>query len=46
VIHRIDTYGANFKSLGDPPFDAGTAMGRLVVTMLAAIAEFAMPRAR
>jgi DNA invertase Pin-like site-specific DNA recombinase len=40
LIHRIDQAGASFKSLGDPLFDTSTSQGRLLVTMLAAIAEF------
>jgi DNA invertase Pin-like site-specific DNA recombinase len=40
LIHRIDQAGAAFKSLGDPLFDTSTSQGRLLVTMLAAIAEF------
>ena len=40
LIHRIDQAGASFKSLGDPLFDTSSPQGRLLVTMLAAIAEF------
>jgi DNA invertase Pin-like site-specific DNA recombinase len=40
LIHRIDQAGASFKSLGDPLFDTSSSQGRLLVTMLAAIAEF------
>jgi DNA invertase Pin-like site-specific DNA recombinase len=40
LIHDIDRAGASFKSLGDPLFDTTTSQGRLLVTMLAAIAEF------
>jgi DNA invertase Pin-like site-specific DNA recombinase len=40
LIHRIDQAGAAFRSLGDPLFDTSTSQGRLLVTMLAAIAEF------
>jgi len=40
LIHRIDQAGASFKSLGDPLFDTTSSHGRLLVTMLAAIAEF------
>jgi hypothetical protein len=40
LIHRIDQAGASFKSLGDPLFDTTSSQGRLLVTMLAAIAEF------
>ena len=40
LMHRIDEAGAAFRSLGDPLFDTSTSQGRLLVTMLAAIAEF------
>ena len=40
LIHDIDKAGASFKSIGDPLFDTSTSQGRLLVTMLAAIAEF------
>ena len=40
LIHRIDQAGAAFRSVGDPLFDTSTSQGRLLVTMLAAIAEF------
>jgi DNA invertase Pin-like site-specific DNA recombinase len=40
LIHRIDQAGAAFRSLGDPLFNTSTSQGRLLVTMLAAIAEF------
>jgi DNA invertase Pin-like site-specific DNA recombinase len=40
LIHRIDQAGAAFRSLGDPLLDTSTSQGRLLVTMLAAIAEF------
>jgi DNA invertase Pin-like site-specific DNA recombinase len=40
LIHRIDQAGAVFRSLGDPLFDTSTSQGRLLVTMLEAIAEF------
>jgi DNA invertase Pin-like site-specific DNA recombinase len=40
LIHHIDEAGAAFRSLGDPLFDTSTSQGRLLVTMLAAIAEF------
>jgi hypothetical protein len=38
LIHRIDQAGAAFRSLGDPLFGTSTTQGRLLVTMLAAIA--------
>jgi DNA invertase Pin-like site-specific DNA recombinase len=40
LIHRIDQAGAAFRSLGDPLFDTSTSQDRLLVTMLATIAEF------
>jgi DNA invertase Pin-like site-specific DNA recombinase len=40
LIHRIDQAGAAFRSLGDPLFNTSSSQGRLLVTMLAAIAEF------
>ena len=36
----IDQAGAATRSPGDPLFDTSTSQGRLLVTMLAAIAEF------
>jgi DNA invertase Pin-like site-specific DNA recombinase len=40
LIERIGQAGAFFKSLGDPLFDTTTPTGRLLSTLLAAIAEF------
>ena len=40
LIERIGKAGASFRSLGDPLFDTTGAQGRLLATMLAAIAEF------
>ena len=40
LIERISKAGASFRSFGDPLFDTAGAQGRLLVTMLAAIAEF------
>jgi DNA invertase Pin-like site-specific DNA recombinase len=40
LIDRIGKAGAGFRSLGDPLFDTTSAQGRLLSTMLAAIAEF------
>lgn len=40
LIDRIGKAGASFRSLGDPLWDTGSAQGRLLSTMLAAIAEF------
>jgi DNA invertase Pin-like site-specific DNA recombinase len=40
LIECIGKAGATFRSLGDPLFDTGSAQGRLLTTMLAAIAEF------
>ena len=40
LIDRIGKAGAGFRSLGDPLWDTTSAQGRLLSTMLAAIAEF------
>jgi DNA invertase Pin-like site-specific DNA recombinase len=40
LIDRIGKAGAAFKSLGDPLWDTGTPQGRLLSTLVAAIAEF------
>jgi DNA invertase Pin-like site-specific DNA recombinase len=40
LIERIGKAGAAFKSLGDPLFDTTSSQGRLLSTLLAAIAEF------
>ena len=40
LIDRISAAGASFRSLGDPLWDTGSSQGRLLSTMLAAIAEF------
>jgi DNA invertase Pin-like site-specific DNA recombinase len=40
LIERIGKAGAAFRSLGDPLFDTTSSQGRLVSTLLAAIAEF------
>lgn len=40
LIAKIGELGAGFKSLGDPMFDTTSPQGRLVATLLAAIAEF------
>ena len=40
LIDRIDKAGAKFRSLGDPLFDTSNAQGRLLLALLAAIAEF------
>lgn len=40
LIDRIGKAGASFRSLGDPLFDTTGSQGRLLMTMLAAIAEF------
>jgi DNA invertase Pin-like site-specific DNA recombinase len=40
LIDRIGEAGASFRSLGDPLWDTGSSQGRLLSTMLAAIAEF------
>jgi DNA invertase Pin-like site-specific DNA recombinase len=40
LIERIGKAGASFRSLGDPLWDTGSSQGRLLSTLLAAIAEF------
>ena len=40
VIERIVKAGATFRSLGDPLWDASSSQGRLLSTLLAAIADF------
>jgi DNA invertase Pin-like site-specific DNA recombinase len=40
LIDRIGKGGASFQSLGDPLWDSGIAQGRLLSTLLGAIAEF------
>src|ERR1700722_7270935 len=40
LIEHIGKAGAAFRSLGDPLFDTTGAQGRLLSTLLAAIAEF------
>ncbi len=40
LIDRIGKAGAAFRSLGDPLWDTSSAQGRLLSTLLAAIAEF------
>ncbi len=40
LIDHISKAGASFRSLGDPLWDTGSSQGRLLSTMLAAIAEF------
>ena len=40
LIERIGKAGASFRSIGDPLWDTGNAQGRLLSTLLAAIAEF------
>src|SRR5215831_6984260 len=40
LIERIGKAGAAFRSLGDPLFDTSSSQGRLLMTVLAAIAEF------
>jgi DNA invertase Pin-like site-specific DNA recombinase len=39
LIERIGKAGASFRSLGDPLWDTGSPQGRLLSTLLAAIAE-------
>ena len=40
LIHSIGEAGAVFRSLGDPLWDTASAQGKLLTTMLAAIADF------
>jgi DNA invertase Pin-like site-specific DNA recombinase len=40
LIERISKAGAAFRSLGDPLFDTTSSQGRLLSTLLAAIADF------
>ena len=40
LIERISRAGAAFRSLGDPLWDTSSSQGRLLSTLLAAIAEF------
>jgi DNA invertase Pin-like site-specific DNA recombinase len=40
LIERIGKVGAVFRSLGDPLWDTSSSQGRLLSTLLAAIAEF------
>jgi DNA invertase Pin-like site-specific DNA recombinase len=40
LIHAIDQAGAAFRSLGDPLFDTSNSQGRLLLAVLAAVAEF------
>jgi DNA invertase Pin-like site-specific DNA recombinase len=40
LIETIGKVGAAFRSLGDPLFDTTSSQGRLLSTLLAAIAEF------
>ena len=40
LIDRIGKAGASFRSLGDPLWDTSNPQGRLLSTLLAAIAEF------
>jgi DNA invertase Pin-like site-specific DNA recombinase len=40
LIEHIGAAGASFRSLGDPLWDTSSSQGRLLSTLLAAIAEF------
>ena len=40
LIENIGKAGASFRSLGDPLWDTSSSQGRLLSTLLAAIAEF------
>src|SRR6516162_5660338 len=46
LIDRIGKAGAVFRSLGDPLWDTSSPQGRLLSTLLAAIAEFGSAPAR
>jgi DNA invertase Pin-like site-specific DNA recombinase len=41
LIERIGKAGASFRSLGDPLWDTSSSQGRLLSTLLAAIADYA-----
>ncbi len=40
LVERISEAGAAFRSLGDPLWDTTSSQGKLLTTLLAAIAEF------
>jgi DNA invertase Pin-like site-specific DNA recombinase len=40
LVHAIGEAGATFRSLGDPLWDTASSQGKLLTTMLAAIADF------
>jgi len=40
LIERVGKAGASFRSLGDPLWDTSSSQGRLLSTLLAAIADF------
>jgi DNA invertase Pin-like site-specific DNA recombinase len=40
LIERIGKAGATFRSLGDPLFDTTSSQGKLLSTLLAAVADF------
>jgi DNA invertase Pin-like site-specific DNA recombinase len=40
LIERMGKAGASFRSLGDPLWDTSSSQGRLLSTLLAAIADF------
>jgi DNA invertase Pin-like site-specific DNA recombinase len=46
LIERIGKAGASFRSLGDPLWDTSSSQGRLLSTLLAAIAERDLIRER
>ena len=39
-IHEIGQIGATFRSLGDPLFDTAGPQGKLLLAIMAAVAEF------
>jgi DNA invertase Pin-like site-specific DNA recombinase len=40
AIHEIGQIGATFRSLGDPLFDTAGPQGKLLLAIMAAVAEF------
>jgi DNA invertase Pin-like site-specific DNA recombinase len=40
LLNKISSKGASFRSLGDPLWDTTSSQGRLLGTLLAAVAEF------
>jgi DNA invertase Pin-like site-specific DNA recombinase len=46
LIEHIGKAGAAFRSLGDPLWDTSSSQGRLLSTLLAAIADFELVAGR